>query len=588
MTTRAAALLNCSALSALLAVAAFPALAEADKIFFGGDIVTMNRAGLFAEAVAIDEGRIIGVGRLSEIEALAGEGTERVDLGGRTMLPGFIDPHGHFLRAGTAAVYDVDLNPPPIGGVTDIDELVARLTKWAEANPNEPIIVGSSYDDTLLAEKRHPTSADLDRISTDRPVVITHISQHIRVGNAKALELAGITADTPNPDGGRIVKDETTGVPTGVMEGGSAGAMLVNLRSPLTEEQQIASIRAASEMWTAAGFTTATDQFATAEPVDLYKKALESGDLFIRLEYWPRTADIEVARKFPAVSSGTDITNGRNMIVQGPMKLVIDGSPQGYTAQFSQPYTTQRPHDDGDFKGFSYWDDQDAFFGYVELLHRDGWQMTTHANGDAGIQTAIDAYGAAQRAFPRHDARHTLQHAQFTRPDQLDQMKALDISPSFFIGHTFYWGDRHRDIFFGKHRAEQISPLKGAVDRGLMFTTHNDSNVTPIDAIQMLWSAANRMTTAGEILGEGQRIDPLQALEAITTNAAWQYFQEDLKGSIEPGKLADFVILSDNPLSVGHLDPMKIKDIKVMETIVGGQTVFTGEKASIVAKHFPG
>jgi predicted amidohydrolase YtcJ len=573
------------AFSALLVAIATPALAEADKIYFGGDIVTMDRKKLFAEAVAIDEGRIIAVGRMSEVEALAGDTTERIDLQGKTMVPGFIDPHSHFLWAGTSKLYEVDLNPPPMGSVTGMDDLVARLSAWGDANPDAKVIVGSSYDDTLLSEKRHPTRQDLDRVSTDRPVIITHISGHVRVANSKALELAGVTADTPAPDGGRIEKGED-GQPTGVLEGG-ASALVAALGDPLTEAQQLAAIRAASEMWAASGFTTATDNIRDPAVVDLYRKALDSGDLSVRLEYWPRTTTIGDARKFPVVTSGTDLTGGRNMITQGPMKLGIDGSPQGYTAHFSQPYTTQRAQDDGHYRGYSYWDDRDAFFKYVETLHRDGWQMTTHANGDAGIQDAIDAYAAAQRAYPRKDARHTLQHAQFTRPDQLDQMQALGIMPSFFIGHTFYWGDRHRDIFFGESRTDHISPLKGAVDRGLIFTTHTDSSVTPIDGIQMLWSSVNRVSTGGEVIGTDERIDPLQALEAITINAAWQYFQEDLKGSIAPGKLADFVILSANPLTIGHLDPMKIKDIDVLETIVAGNTVFTGEKSSIVAQHFP-
>jgi predicted amidohydrolase YtcJ len=161
------------------------------------------------------------------------------------------------------------------------------------------------------------------------------------------------------------------------------------------------------------------------------------------------------------------------------------------------------------------------------------------------------------------------------------------VTASFFIGHTFYWGDRHKNIFFGSHRAEHMSPLKGAQERGLRFSTHTDSPVTPIDGIQMIWSSVNRMSTGGDVIGEGQRISPLQALKAITIDAAWQYFHEDMKGSIEPGKLADFVILSDNPLHVGHLDPMLIKDIRVLETIVGGKTVFSGSTVSIAAQQFP-
>ncbi len=166
-------------------------------------------------------------------------------------------------------------------------------------------------------------------------------------------------------------------------------------------------------------------------------------------------------------------------------------------------------------------------------------------------------------------------------------MASLDVSPSFFIGHTFYWGDRHKNVFFGPYRAAHMSPLKGALEEGMRFSTHTDTYVTPIDGIQMIWSAVNRKSTSGDVIGEDQRITPYEAMKAITTGPAWQFFEEDIKGSIEPGKLADFVILSDNPLSIGHLDPMKLKDIKVLETIVGGETVFEGETESIVARQFP-
>ncbi|MFD2741394.1 amidohydrolase [Sulfitobacter aestuarii] len=555
-----------------------------DKIFFGGNILTMNDANLFAESVAIEGDRITHVGLLEDIKPLADESTEMVDLGGKAMLPGFIDPHGHFVSAGISSL-QVDLNPPPIGTTTNMDELIAKLKERADADSEAAVILGTRYDDTLLAENRHPTREDLDQVSTTRPVIIRHISGHVSVANSKALEMAGITADTPNPNGGRIAKDATSGEPTGVLEGG-AGGLVRSLAPEITEKDQLAAIRKASEMWAASGFTTANDQPSDPSAIDLYKQALNSGDLLLRLTYWPRETTVEGAEGYPAVKSGTDLTAGQNMIVHGPMKLVIDGSPQGYTANFSQPYMTQRPQDDGNYRGFPYWDDRKAFFDYVETLHRKGWQITIHSNGDQGIQDTLDAFAAAQRAAPREDARHTIQHAQFTRPDQLNQMAALDVHPDFFIGHTFYWGDRHKDVFFGPSRAAHMSPLKGAYEHGLTPTTHTDTPVVPIDGIQMIWSSVNRMSTGGEVIGEDQRVNPLEALKAITINAAWQYFQEDIKGTLEPGKLADFVILSENPLSVGHLDPMRIKDIKVLETIVGGETVFEGEKESIVARHF--
>lgn len=227
-----------------------------DAIYFGGPIITMNDKALFAEAVAIKEGKIIAVDRLRTIEALADEQTKRIDFQGKTMLPGFIDAHSHFLATGAQALTKVDLNPPPMGDVQNIDELVSKLKARVEQTGEKELVSGSGYDDTFITEKRHPTKADLDRVSTQVPIIITHISGHISVGNSKALELAGITAETPNPDGGRIDKDKK-GEPTGIMEG-NAGALITQLISDQSEADWVAAIEKGSELWAAAGFTTAS------------------------------------------------------------------------------------------------------------------------------------------------------------------------------------------------------------------------------------------------------------------------------------------------------------------------------------------
>lgn len=555
-----------------------------EKIYYGGPIVTMNDRALMAEAVAIKGGKIIAVDRLRTIDAMADDSTERIDLQGKTMMPGFIDAHSHFLATGSNALIKVDLNSPPIGDVKNIDDIINKLKTRVADTKEGGVILGSGYDDTLVTEMRHPTKEDLDKVSTEIPVIITHISGHLASGNTKALEMAAINSDTANPDGGRVTKNDK-GEPTGVMQG-NATALLYKLIPESTQEDWVAAIAKGSEIWAAAGFTTASDNFVSPNQIDYFKAALDSGDQTVRVNFWPRVRSVEAVHAFPAVQSGTDISDGKRMLVQGPVKFTIDGSPQGYSAHFSEPYTTLRPDDDEGYRGFAYWDDRDEIFDIIEQLHTDGYQLTIHGNGDQGIQDILDAYSAAQKAHPREDARHGVIHAQFTRPDQLAQMAALDVSPSFFIGHTFYWGDRHKNVFFGPHRANHMSPLQGALDEGLVFSTHTDAYVTPIDGIQMVWSSVNRMSTGGDVIGEDQRISPYEALKAITTNAAWQFFEEDIKGSIEPGKLADFVILSGNPLTVAHNDPMKIKDIKVLETIVGGDTVFKGESDSIVAKHF--
>lgn len=576
---------QCVAVVALTSHAVF-STAQAPETIYTGNIVTMVDDRLYAEAVAVRDGVITAVGSLADVMPLADESTVLRELGRKAMLPGFIDTHSHMLGAGLVAGLYGNLTPPPMGTVTTIDALLSVLRSEAAEKPDAPVLRALGYDDTLLEEKRHPDRHDLDRVTTSRPVVITHISGHLSVGNSRALEVAGITSDTPDPDGGRIVKDSETGEPTGVMEG-NARTLLNDIVPAPDPEQARLALRRASERWAAAGFTTATDNVRDSALIDsLYRPAIDSGDLFVRLEVWPRTNRLEEAREFPAVTSGTDLSDGRHMLTLGPAKLQIDGSPQGYTAHFSQPYTTLRPHDGAGYRGFPYWDDDEAFRSTVAALHREGWQITIHGNGDQGIQDALNAIGAAQRAFPREDARHTIQHAQFSRPDQLVQMAALDVSASFFIGHTFYWGDRHREVFLGAGRGDHMSPLRSALDNGVRATTHTDSPVTPIDGIQMIWSAVNRVSSGGKTIGPEQRITALEAVRAITSEAAWQYHHETLKGTIEVGKLADFVVLSDDPMSVAHVNPMKIKDIQVLETILGGKTIFSGATDSIVAKHF--
>ena len=576
-----AALLFCS----LWAMAGLT-LAEAPKRIFIANVITMADENLYSEAVAVRNGRITAVGSQHEILQLADESTEVRDLGNLALLPGFIDTHGHFFGAGLTELLYADLKPPPMGTVTTMDALISQLRKQAVGHSESLMIRGIGYDDTLLDEMRHPNRRDLDRVSTGRPVVITHISGHLTVGNTKALEIAGVDAHTPDPDGGRIGRDPVSGEPTGIMEG-TARHILNRIVPDPTPEESLAALRRASERWVAAGFTTATDNVTSAASIDsLYKRGVDSGDLFVRLEIWPRTNSLDEASQFPTVVSGTDLTEGHHMITLGPIKLQIDGSPQGYSAHFTQPYMTQRPEDDGTYRGFSYWDDMLAFRGIVAALHREGWQITIHANGDHGIQNALNSIAAAQRAYPREDTRHTIQHCQFARPDQLVQMTELDVSASFFIGHTFYWGDRHKQVFFGPSRADHMSPLRSAIDLGIRSTLHTDSPVTPIDGIQMIWSAVNRVSTGGDVIGPEQRITALEAVRGITSEAAWQYHHEDLKGTIEPGKLADFVVLSDDPMSVAHADPMQIKTIRVLETIIGGETVFSGDTESVVSRHF--
>ena len=253
----------------------------------------------------------------------------------------------------------------------------------------------------------------------------------------------------------------------------------------------------------------------------------------------------------------------------GPAKIIVDGSIQGYTGWLAKPYYVP-------FKGDS------SYRGYpvtapekltplVMAAHRAGFQIAAHGNGDAAIDAILDAYQLAQKEFPRADARHRIEHCQTAREDQLDRMAALGVSPSFFVSHTYYWGDRHKNIFLGPDRAKRISPLKSALKRGIKFSLHSDCPVTPVSPLFCVFAAVNRLTRNGEVLGPEFRLTPEEALRAVTADAAWQTFDERIKGSIEVGKLADFTILAENPLTVS---PERIKDIKVKEVIIGGLSVF--------------
>lgn len=549
------------------AACAMPApILEVDTIYLNGQIVTMDAEARTVEAVAVRGDEIVAVGGSREVGLMAGPGTRVVDLEGRTMTPGFYAPHDHFPWAGAIAVTTVNLNSPPMGPVQNIEGLVDALREKAAETPPGDWIQGWGYDDTLLEDRRHPNRHDLDRVSTEHPIYISHTSGHLGVANTMALGMAGITASTQPPPGGVIRHEADTGEPDGVLEE-TAAWMVMGIVPPATVEQKLEGFRRAVRIYVEQGVTTTVITGGTAENVIDLQMARREGLLALRVV----TMVSKAAPGFPSPAEAGGFVSGfgDDRLKLGGIKIVQDGSNQGFTGYFTEPYHTPF-NGDPEWRGYPARSREDLT-AMVKGLHRAGYQIAIHGNGDAAIDDIIHAFREAQLDFPREDARHRIEHCQMVRKDQLDEIAELGITPSFFVGHVFYWGDRHRDIFMGPERAAGISPLRSSIDRGIRFTVHDDTPVTPVDPLQLIWVSVNRLTRSDQVLGPEERVSPLEAMRAMTIDAAWQNFEEHIKGSIEPGKLADLVILSDNPLTV---EPLAIREIEVLETIVGGETVY--------------
>ncbi|MGA9575011.1 MAG: amidohydrolase [Lysobacterales bacterium] len=538
----------------------------ADTIYLGGPILTIDDNAPRAEAVAVADGRILAVGDRESVMAFQGDGTGIFDLEGRAMLPGFVDSHGHAVMGGLQAL-SANLLAPPDGEVTDIVSLLDTLRAWMSENQaivdEEQIIIGFGYDQSQLKELRHPTRDDLDAVSTTLPIIIVHQSGHFGVANSKALELTGVTADSPNPPGG-VIRKSSDGQPDGVLEENAFFGVLTKLLSGLGERGLRAFAAAGPELWARFGYTTAQEGRAAPAIVEVLKKVAAEGGFKIDIVVYP---DVMVDRDY--IKNNVSATYSNRMRVGGA-KLTIDGSPQGFTAFRDQPYYDPVGDYPSFYKGYAAVTNEQVLAA-VDWAFANNIQIMTHANGEAATDLFLAAIKDATKKYGMADRRPVLIHGQFLREDQVDSLKALHIFPSLFPMHTFYWGDWHRDHTVGPVLADNISPTGWVHQRGMMFGTHHDAPVAFPDSMRVLDATVTRRTRSGDILGPAQRVDVMTALKAMTIWPAWQHFEEDSKGSIEVGKLADFVILSQDPTAV---DPETLDTLKVLKTIKEGTVVF--------------
>ena len=548
----------------LAAIATRPPSAPEHEIYVNGNVLTMDATGTVSEAVSLREGLIDSVGSSEAILALVGDNTVVVDLRGRTVLPGFIDAHGHFPGSGQT-VFSADLNSPPIGEVTNLSQLLERLTRLAQAR-SDGWIIGHGYDDTLLAERRHPNRDDLDTVSSDRPVAIIHVSGHLAVVNSAALAILGIDSESVDPEGGVIVREPDSDGgrrPNGVLEETAARAVW-EYTLDLSAMDALRMTTQAAEEYLAAGVTTASAGGMPSPVATLLGFLSQLNQFPQRVALFPLFE--EVGEQL--LDGSVTLDGFAKARVSAPrVKIIADGSIQGYTGYLSAPYHVPYKGDP-DYRGYASVP-REVLFQQVAGLYERRIQVAIHCNGDASIEDGLDAIEYAMQQHPWPEARPLMIHAQMTREDQIARMAELGVTPSFFSAHTYYWGDRHAAIFMGPERAANMSPARWAQDAGVRFSSHLDTPVTPMLPLQAVWSQVERMSTSGTVIGPDQRIDRLSALRAVTIDAAWQVFMDDVIGSIEPGKDADLVVLSDNPLTA-----LDIRSLKVDRTIIAGATVY--------------
>lgn len=537
----------------------------ADTIYHGGPIVTVDDANPSAEAVAVAEGRIIAVGTETEVMEHRGEATEVVDLAGRTLTPGFVDGHAHFFGFGAQAV-GANLLAPPDGEVETIDDLVAELQEFAAGPDVERTgwIFGMGYDDAVLTEGRHPTRDDLDRVSEEVPVMAVHISGHFCAVNSAGLARIGYSADTDDPSGGLIRRRPDSREPNGVLEELAAIPIMMRVLTPQGEDNQAYFLGRAQEMAMSFGYTTAQEGRAFAATHEMLTATAEARGLAIDVVSYIDYSNREL------LDSDWHGRDYRQHYRIGGLKITLDGSPQGRTAWRTEPYLIPPEGQEPGYKGYPAIPEDEVVAALYDEAMAKQWQVLTHVNGDAAVDQMLRTIRPALEKHGAGDRRPTLIHGQLIRQDQLDALAELGIIPSLFPMHTFYWGDWY-DQIIGPELAQQISPMRSALDRGMLATSHTDAPVALPNLLQVMWATVNRVSRSGQVMGPDERLTPLEALKAVTLWGAYQHFEEERKGSIEVGKLADLVILSANPLTV---DPMEINQIEVVETIKEGETVW--------------
>jgi predicted amidohydrolase YtcJ len=522
-------------------------LPKPDLVVVNGNVLTQDDATPTAEAFAIHGDRFIAVGSNADVRNLAGPDTQVLDAEGMTVVPGFIDAHSHPSGAGLNALRNVN---PNLGSVARIqDALRAR----AAETPVGEWIIGYMYDDTKQEEGRPLNRVDLDEVSTEHPIVVGHRGGHTGVYNSKAFELAGVTASTPDPFGGHFYRED--GELTGKVAERARAAFDVPGGS--TREERAQGVAVICREMNAAGLTSVHQAGTGSADFTAYQDAREAGDLSLRMNLFARGGAYR-----DLLAGGVRPGLGDEWIRIGPVKFAADGSASERTMAMSTPYAG-RPDDFGILTMT-----QEEINEAVEEAHRAGWQVAIHANGDVTIDMVLNAYERMAREFPRADTRHRLEHCSLVNPDILQRISEGGYIPAPFYTYAHYHGEKW--IEYGEEKMEWMFAHRSFLDYDIMVAPASDHSPGPYEPLMALQSMVTRKDFAGRVWGPTQRVTLDQALRICTVHGAYASHEEELKGSITAGKLADFVMLAQSPYDV---DPDSIKEIQVVRTVVGGRTV---------------
>ncbi|MFN0069947.1 MAG: amidohydrolase [Chloroflexota bacterium] len=528
----------------------------ADLVLVNGEIHTVDAGDSIVESIAIGNGRVLATGSSTEMRALGANGAQFVDLNGRTVLPGFIDAHVHLGAFGTNML-GIDCKAP---GMQSIDAIKRAIRERARTVPPGTWIRAHGYDHTRLAEQRHPNRVDLDDAAPDHPVLVVRTCVHIAAANSRALELAGISDQTPDPPGGRY--ERAAGRNSGVAIDAALGPLLA--ASGHSREEMKTALQLANAEFLRAGITSCHDAGAMSdEQIPALLECVRESSIDVRVYFMVWLA-LGIKQALQYLDTGLSTGFGNDRLKLGPFKIMTDGASSGPTAATRQPYDSQPCS-----CGILYYD-QNELNHLVERAHLAGFQVTAHAVGDRAIEMMLNAYERVLAAHPKSNHRHRLEHCAICPPDLVQRIARLGIIP--VLQPAFFWefGEGYQRNY-GTERTEQMFPARSLLDAGVIVAGSSDTPVTDHRPLFGIQQALSRATQEGSTGGDRETISLREAIRMYTINAAYASFEENIKGSLEVGKLADLVVLGG---SLAHTAPSRIAKLPIEATLIDGRTRF--------------